>query len=183
MSCWKKKTKKKLKSKDRKSWRVVKWNSHLKNPLAYMRCILCEKNVNPFPNKPWFSHVCSRSTSLFKKTLWEKEKLLIKSNFSFSHSVFYPFWRTFCHFHQPQNFPLQTLSVWESLKFVFLERFNPSTQYFSPGQPAQTMQADLSQNFLLQVLSLLIKGPCYHIHPVESIKWKCMHDVPVKPYT
>ena len=25
------------------------------------------------------------------KTLWEKEKLLIKSNFSFSHSVFYPF--------------------------------------------------------------------------------------------
>ena len=24
------------------------------------------------------------------KTLWEKEKLLVKSNFSFSHSVFYP---------------------------------------------------------------------------------------------
>ena len=25
------------------------------------------------------------------KTLWEKEKLLVMSNFSFSHSVFYPF--------------------------------------------------------------------------------------------
>ena len=25
------------------------------------------------------------------KTRWEKEKLLIKSNFFFSHSVFYPF--------------------------------------------------------------------------------------------
>ena len=25
------------------------------------------------------------------KTLWEKEKLLVTSNFSFSHSVFYPF--------------------------------------------------------------------------------------------
>ena len=25
------------------------------------------------------------------KTLWEKEKLLVKSNFSFSHIVFYPF--------------------------------------------------------------------------------------------
>ena len=28
---------------------------------------------NPFPNKPWFLHVCSKS---FLKTLWEKEKLL-----------------------------------------------------------------------------------------------------------
>ena len=43
---------------------------------------------NPFPNKPWFLRVCS--TSLLK-TLWEKEKLLVTSNFSFSHSVFYKF--------------------------------------------------------------------------------------------
>ena len=41
-----------------------------------------------FPNKPWFLPACS--TSLLK-TLWEKEKLLVTSNFSFSHSVFYPF--------------------------------------------------------------------------------------------
>ena len=32
--------------------------------------------------------VCSAS---LLKTLWEKEKLLVTSNFSFSHSVFYPF--------------------------------------------------------------------------------------------
>ena len=43
---------------------------------------------NHFPNKPWFLRVCS--TSLLK-TLWEKEKLLVTSNFSFSHSVFHPF--------------------------------------------------------------------------------------------
>ena len=43
---------------------------------------------NPFINKHWFLRVCS--TSLLK-TLWEKEKLLVTSNFSFSHSVFYPF--------------------------------------------------------------------------------------------
>ena len=43
---------------------------------------------NPFPDKPWFLRVCR--TSLLK-TLWEKEKLLILSNFSFSHIVFYPF--------------------------------------------------------------------------------------------
>ena len=44
--------------------------------------------INPFPHneafwRPW-------ETSLLK-TLWEKEKLLVTSNFSFSHSVFYPF--------------------------------------------------------------------------------------------
>ena len=42
---------------------------------------------NLFPNKPWFLRVCS--TSLLK-TLLEKEKLLVKSNFSFSHSISYP---------------------------------------------------------------------------------------------
>ena len=50
---------------------------------------------NPFRNNPWFSCVCS--TSLLK-TLWEKEKLLIASNFSFSHSVFYPFAELFAIF-------------------------------------------------------------------------------------
>ena len=44
--------------------------------------------LNPFPNKPWFLRVCSIS---LLKTPWEKEKLLVTSNFSFSHSVFYPF--------------------------------------------------------------------------------------------
>ena len=45
-------------------------------------------NINPFPSKPCFLCVCS--TSLLK-TLWEKEKLLVTSNFSFSHSIFCPF--------------------------------------------------------------------------------------------
>ena len=44
--------------------------------------------LNPFPNKPLFLRVCK--TGLLK-TLREKEKLLVTSNFSFSHSVFYPF--------------------------------------------------------------------------------------------
>ena len=46
------------------------------------------QKFNLFPKKPWFLRVCN--TSLLK-TLWEKEKLLVTSNFSFSHSVFYPF--------------------------------------------------------------------------------------------
>ena len=49
--------------------------------------IACTYMVLIFQNKPWFLLVCS--TSLLK-TLWEKQKLLVKSNFSFSHSVFYP---------------------------------------------------------------------------------------------
>ena len=44
--------------------------------------------LNPFPNKPWFLRACNSS---LLKTLREKEKLLVTSNFSFSHSVFYPF--------------------------------------------------------------------------------------------
>ena len=43
---------------------------------------------NAFPNKPWFLRVCC--TTLLK-TLWEKQKLVVTSNFSFSHSVFYLF--------------------------------------------------------------------------------------------
>ena len=43
---------------------------------------------NPFPNNPWSLCVCH--TNLLK-TLQEKEKLLVTSNFSFSHSVFYHF--------------------------------------------------------------------------------------------
>ena len=45
-------------------------------------------SFNPFPDKPWFSCVCSTS---ILKTRWEKEKLLVIINFSFSHTVFYPF--------------------------------------------------------------------------------------------
>ena len=57
--------------------------------------ILLFGRVNPFPHntfcRPW-------ETSLLK-TLWEKEKLLVTSNFSFS-QCFPPAWTTFCHFRQ-----------------------------------------------------------------------------------
>ena len=54
----------------------------------YQPChYLLPSEINPFPNKPWFSCLCS---TCLMKTLWEKEKLLVKSIFSFSHSAFYP---------------------------------------------------------------------------------------------
>ena len=42
---------------------------------------------NPFSNKPWFLRVCN---TILLKTLWEKEKLLVMSNFPFFQSTFYP---------------------------------------------------------------------------------------------
>ena len=52
---------------------------------------------NPFPNKPWFLRVYS--TGLLK-TMREKEKLLVTSNFSFSHIVFNPFGKLPAIFYQ-----------------------------------------------------------------------------------
>ena len=64
-------------------------------------------------------HVCS---TCVLKTLWEKEKLLVMSNFSFFPLCFLPFWRTFCHFYHILNCRLQTLSVWKPLKFAVWEK-------------------------------------------------------------
>ena len=49
--------------------------------------LLTNLSLNPFQNKPVFLRVCGTSPL---KTLWEKEKLLVTSNFSFSNSVFFP---------------------------------------------------------------------------------------------
>ena len=55
---------------------------------AQVRRPINSVSFNLFQDKPWFSHACS--TSLVK-TLWEKDQMLVTSNFSSSHRVFYPF--------------------------------------------------------------------------------------------
>ena len=55
--------------------------------------------------------------------MWEKKKLLVTSNFSFSHIVFYPFAGLFAIVINFET-RLQTLSIWKSLKFVVWERDN-----------------------------------------------------------
>ena len=65
--------------------------------------------LNPFPNKPWFLCVCSKS---LWKTMWEKEKFLL-----FSH-CFLPVEELFAFFLK------LALLVWKSLKFVVWERVN-----------------------------------------------------------
>ena len=100
--------------------------------------------LNPFLNKPCFLCVCSKS---LLKTLREKEKLLVKSNFSFSPSVFVPILRTTCHFHQIRNCRLQSLSVWKSLKFVPWERVN--SYVCSHGQVASYLILIILQKLIL----------------------------------
>ena len=54
------------------------------------------------------------------KTLWEKEKLLIMSNLSFSRSVYYPF-RELSAIFIKSEIVICKLSIWNSLKFVVWE--------------------------------------------------------------
>ena len=59
-------------------------------PVGFWKVGIHIEFLNFLPVKPlFFLHVCS--IFFFSKTQWEKEKLLIKSNFSFSHCVFYSF--------------------------------------------------------------------------------------------
>ena len=56
--------------------------------LQFWRALCKQRNfLNPFPHKDTFLRPWE--TSLLN-TLWVKEKLLVTSNFSFTHSVFYP---------------------------------------------------------------------------------------------
>ena len=48
----------------------------------YWYCLICQV-FSPFPNNPWF-------TQPYKRTLLEKEEMLVTSTFSSSHHVFFP---------------------------------------------------------------------------------------------
>ena len=74
---------------------------------------------NPFLKKPWFSHVCGKS---LLKTQWEKKKLLVTSNFFFSHSVFYPFRELSAIFIKHEILICKLFSIWKGLEFVVWER-------------------------------------------------------------
>ena len=64
---------------------LVSWNVEGFNPQV---CFYIVYALNPFLHNDTFWHPWE--TSLLK-ALWEKEKLLVTSNFSFTHSVFYPY--------------------------------------------------------------------------------------------
>ena len=75
--------------------------------------------INSFPNKPWYLRVWS--TSLLK-TLWEKEKLLVTSNFSFSPSVFYLYGELSVIFIKLETVVCKLFQFGGYLKFFVWER-------------------------------------------------------------
>ena len=100
---------------------------------------------NPFPNKPF---LCVCSTSLLK-TLWEKDKLLVKSNFSFSHSVFNQFGELCPIFTEFKIVIGKSLSTWKGLKFLVRERVNQYYQEYWPSWRSNQPPPILKSHLLL----------------------------------
>ena len=79
-----------------------------------------ESDCQPFPKQALvFTCLLYRSF----ENLWEKEKLLASSNFSFFHRVFNPFGELTDMFIK-LKIVVCKLSVWKSLEFVIWERVN-----------------------------------------------------------
>ena len=98
----------------------------LSKPLAAFPLNHCRNNgqglaslagsANPFSNKPWLLHVCSRSISVGKGEIDHNKWIVL------SLQCFLPFMETCCHFHQFIINCLHTLSGWKSLKFVIWKK-------------------------------------------------------------
>ena len=71
--------------------------------------------VNPFPHNDTFWRPWETS---FLKTLWEKDKLLVTSNFSFTHSVFYQFRKLSVIYIKLKIVVCRLFQFWPVLNFV-----------------------------------------------------------------
>ena len=81
-----------------------------------------DDKFSPFPNNPLFPCVCSTNPL---KTLWEEEKLLMMSNFSFETlSVFFPLGELSAISVKFEINICKLFQIWKSLKFVIWERDN-----------------------------------------------------------
>ena len=71
-------------------WAISTFVTVFKKPSAAeaSESVYMRERVNPCPHTDAFWHLCSRQ---LYKTLWQKEKLLTTSNFSFCHNVFNSF--------------------------------------------------------------------------------------------
>ena len=67
------------------------------------------------------SHLVTALVESFENTV-RKGDIASYNQFLLFPQCFLPFLKTFCHFHQIQNFCLQTFSLSKSLKFVVWER-------------------------------------------------------------
>ena len=85
---------------------------------------------------------------LFLQILWEKEKLLVTSNFSFSNSVFFPFGELSVTFITVKIVVCKSLLVGMSLKFVVWERVNPFSDMPNLGYSNSAANKDMMSKIL-----------------------------------
>ena len=109
---------------------------------------------NPFPNKPWFLHVCitSHLKTLCLHHAHHEQFLLFPQ-------CFLSFLKTFHHFYQIWNCRLQTLSVWKSLNFVVWQRAK-TLSWFCPITNLKQVTLTLSQT-----------SPGFYVYAVQGF-WK-----------
>ena len=105
--------------------------------------------LDPFPNKPWFLCICC--TSLLK-TLWEKEKLLVSSNFSFSSQCFLSVLRSFAFFIKLEFVVCKLFQFGRVLNLLFGKGLNATPSCFLFGKKV----------FLLPFLELTIMSGNSH---------------------
>ena len=110
------------------------------------------------------------------KTLWEMEKMLATSIFSFSHSVFYPFQTNFQYFIHIFFCPLQMLSIWTTLRFCPLVKSYYTGPSFtdSEGEAYETIVRNWEENayifffspqcFLPFQKTLNLSSPAFNIY-------------------
>ena len=107
---------------------------------------------NPFPKKPWFSSVCS--TRLLK-TLWEKEKLLVTSNFSFP-PVFSTHMENFLPFSSTLKLLSATSYSLEEFKIFLGEKINSSERISSSETDKGPYSPTVLKNILYLIFSKLL---------------------------
>ena len=127
-----------------KSLRLVVWDRAKSIFVPIPRQELVQLSIyrvffNPFPNKPWFLRVCNKS---LLNTLWGKEKLLVTSNFSFSHSVFLSVLRVFLPFSINLKFSSANSFSFEESKDCRLDK---GSFYFRPISRGRVKISQLRQ--------------------------------------
>ena len=90
--------------------------------------------------------------------MWEKEKLLITSNFSFFHRVFYPIGEFSAIFTKFEYCRPQSLSVWKSLNFVVWDNKLDVNMYpeLADGSPIIKYNSDVLSPHLSGYGSFLV---------------------------
>ena len=83
--------------------------------------IIFDNWLKPFPNKPLFLRVCSKS---LMKTLWEMKNLLVTDFLFFSQSVFHPFGKLSVIFINLKMSSAKSLSLEESKILSFGKGLN-----------------------------------------------------------